>query len=95
MLRRAAHAGHAHEQLLDLRSAIATAPGGQLLLGRDRRTCHIVLASATCPLGLSRNHAHVSLRAVDGAVLITDLGTTNGTYVRAALHARCSHLKPY
>jgi hypothetical protein len=58
----------------------------ELLLGRDR-SCAVVLDDPT----VSRRHAHLRYR--DGAWIVRDLGSTNGTTVNGASVTR-SQLRP-
>jgi two-component system, cell cycle response regulator len=60
---------------LDMGKVIPVGPGG-IIIGRSEQ-CHLVVRDD----GVSREHVHVVLDGSD-SVLVRDLGSTNGTYVR-------------
>lgn len=54
------------------------APGGVLILGRDRRRCH--WSPSGSPANLSGRHLAL-LRGEDGGLWVVDLGSTNGSFL--------------
>lgn len=48
-------------------------------MGRDPATCHIVFEKNTP--GISGRHCQVSYQAADGSFVLTDLGSSFGTYL--------------
>lgn len=68
-----------------LLGAVASAASGELTIGREG--CEL---SVEDDIHLSRRHARVSLER-DGRVLLTDLGSRNGTFVRVKGEVRLAH----
>ena len=64
-------------------AAVRASARGVVVAGRDSRLCDVVIRSAGTALALSRRHAAFTLQPDGETLAIADLGSTNGTYVRA------------
>jgi hypothetical protein len=62
--------------VIDVALWAARSPGGALCIGRDKH--HVRLDAAAAPRLLSRSHCSMRLEGRD--LLLTDLGSTNGTF---------------